>query len=574
MKVFSKSIPILVFSCVSIWVHAQPQVTDSLVQSLKNEIVSDTNRVHTLNRLSSMLYRGYPDSAKGYASESLVLARQLNFKKGEAMAYRMLGSVYFVQRNIDSTLIFFNRSLEVFKEIGDERGIATMKASLGSAYAINREFELAIRSFLEAIDSFERFGNTASMGVMYNNVGNLYLEQKLYDQALINYEKALEKLSEPENRRVLSLVYTNLALTSYELGNYKESLNYGELGISIAVEFQRLFLLPILYSTMGNVYRNTENYEEAFKNYELAFEYNAKIGDPWKDLELIYYLAFTEEKLGNNQKAKEHLNEVLNRIDETKMAKLKSDALQLMAVVERSLGNSDTAYEYLVEATQISDSLNQQETGLKISELETKYETEKKEAQIQLLEVQNEVANLRILIISITGLVLIIGIIIGFWTYYRKKAEEKRIKMESIKKELQQFGLVIAEKNKFISTFRADLEEIRKHVKTLEGRKEITSLVDQIHQNANLEQDERELFEKIDKVNAGFFMELRKLNAEITAHDERIATLVQMDMSNKDIANILKIEIKSVKQAKRRLKKKLNLDPEADLQEYLKSMAA
>lgn len=574
MKILSTLFLLILLQVCSGKAIAQTHLTDSLVYALNEKIVLDTNRVVVLNKVSSLLYQGYPDSAKKYAKESITLARQLNYKKGVATAYRMLGSAFFIQRELDSALFYFNHSLNVFSEMEDERGIATMNASKGSVYAVNRNFELAIESFLEAIDSFDRFGNVASMGVMYNNIGNLYLEQKLYAQALENYKKATEVLSEPGHARVLSLVYTNLTLTSFELGNYKESLNYAELGIPIAIEHQRLYLLPILYSTIGNVYRDTNNYEEAFKNYELALEYNTKIGDPWKDLELVYFLALTEEKLGEVGKAKSHLIEVLKRVDKTKMDKLKSDALLLLSTVERTLGNSDDAYEYLVQAKHIADSLNQKELGLKIAELETKYETEKKEAQIELLEVQNKLANLRTLIFGILGFVITIIVSTSIWVFYRKKAEEKRIKLETVKKELQQFGLVIAEKNKFISAFRDDLEEIKKHVKTLEGRKEIISLVDQINQNSIIEQEEEELFTKIERVNEGFYTALRQINNDLTANDERLATLVQMELSNKDIANILHIEPQSVKQAKRRLKKKLQLAAEVDLHEYLNTLAA
>ena len=555
---------------------AQQAVTDSLVNWVETNPEIDSTRVRNLNRLTSLLYRGYPDSARAYSKEAINISQELSYSRGEAQAYRLYGYTFFVKGQFDSTLFYFDNALELFQTSGNEEGKAAINAAKAAVYAINDEFELAIQAFLEAASNFEAFGNATNAGVMYNNVGNVYLEQELYEDAYRYYQQALNILDNPKDQPILSMVYANLAIASFSLNEFDSSLVYTDRGIKYSNEYERFAYLASLYTTKGRILLEREEYQASLESLESALENNERFGSKEREVSIKLYLATAQEKTGNDQDARTNLLYVLSLIEENdlKVATNYPNALNLMALVEQKLGNYASGLEYSQEANAILDSLHKEEIALKISELETIYETEKKEAQIQLLEIENQVANLRTLIIGIIGLVLLISVILGFWGYHRRKAEERRLKMESMKKELQQFGLVISEKNSFISRFREDLEEVRQHVRTLDGRKELTLLVDSIHQNINLTEDEQELFQKIEKLNSGFYIELRKRYENLTSKDERLATLVQMDLTNKDIANVMHVEPDSVKQAKRRLKRKLQLDGETDLGDYLKSLVA
>ncbi len=579
MKTFQQSFLLILIiiggGLAPVHTQARQPVADSLIQWLDINQQMDTTRALNLAQISWALYRGYPDSSMIYSRESLRLSKELSFPRGEALANRYLGNAHFVMRNTDSALVYFERTLELFEELEDEQGISQMRASMGSIYAVNDQYDLAIQSFLEAIPAFEAQENPPAIAVMYNNIGNLYLEQDLYEEALSNYEKALSYLDDPRNP-THTLVYTNLTNAHYELNQFDEALEYGLKAVELINEYERFVRAPAVYIILGEIYLALEEYDESLTYYEEALKYSIMFRIRDRVVESRIYIARLKERKGEHSEARVMLEEALNDpvLSSTGNARLHKDALLLMARVERELGNFENSSGYALQANVMADSIYREEMALRISELETIYETEKRVAQIQLLEIENEVANLRSLIIGIMALVVIIFIVLGFWWYYRRKSEQKRIRMESMKSELQKYGLVISEKNHFISRFKDELDDVRRHVKTLEGRKELMQLVDSIHQNMNLTADEDELFNKINQVNAGFYLELRQRSDSLTEKDERLATLIQMDLNNKDIANILHIEPGSVKRAKTRLKKKLNLDTETDLNIYLKSLAA
>ncbi len=555
--------------------EARQPVVDSLVQWLQTDSKLDTSRVDNLNEIVRQLYRGYPDSARVYAFQAQKLAEQIGYLKGEAHAYRSIGNTFFPQDQNDSSRFYLEKSLELYEELDDPVGIAVINASIGTIYAVTDNYEPAIQSFLEALDSFEEFGNKGAMGIMYNNIGNLFLEQELYPNAMEHYQKALEVLDRPGDEPTLAMVYSSLAITQYEMGELEESRTSVDLGIEKALKHKRLVSLPTLFTTSGRIKKDTKDFNGALEDFNKGLTYSRDIGNLAKETEILYNIALTEDKLGRPNEAKERLSIVLHNIEkaEDKDSELEIEAVDLMAELEFKLGNYRQAYIYSEKAGVLSDSMYAEEIAVRISELETIYETEKKETQIKLLEAENELANIRSIVIGIMGFILVASVSLCLLFYFRRKAEKKRIQLESIKSELKYYGLLVTEKNRFISSIRETLEQIKKHISNYQGRKEVSDLIFSMHSNLNLTEEEAVLFSKIEQANAGFFAKLDNLDCGLTSNDLRIASLVEMDLANKEIASILSIDPRSVVQAKYRLKKKLDISQETELKEYLSSIA-
>ncbi|GAB5409768.1 MAG: hypothetical protein BalsKO_21330 [Balneolaceae bacterium] len=569
---------LVLFLIFSRSVQAQPPSPDSLVQWLQTNPEPDTNRVKNLVTLSNRLYRGYPDSARSYAKDGLYLAIKLNDLKRQASALRLIGYTHGVQGRSDSALYHFELALEIFKKLEDDRNIATINAAMATDFARNDAFERAINGFLEASTFFNKIGNIQAEGVMYSNIGNVFLEQELMARAYEYYEKAKETLlTDPSTKRNLSLVYTNLSIVSNALESYEDAIEYANQAIEINISYERFALLTSPYISKGRAQKALQRINEALKSFREAEKYNQIRGSLKTKAEIQFDIATVQYQLNDYLEAKEYIDLVIAGIKEHNLTLYETlpDALILSGKVEQQLGSYRIGLDRVFEATIIKDSLHNEEMALRISELETVYETEKKEAQIQFLEVENQVANLRILIISILGSVALIFMALGFWWYYRKKSEQKRIRMEAMKNvSYRNLDWSFQKRINLSPSLKKSWMKYGAMLERLRVEKNITSLVDSIHQNISMTEEEDELFNKIDQVNAGFYAELRLKSDQLTDKDERLATLVQMNLSNKDIANILHVEPDSVKRAKNRLKKKLRLDAQTDLTNYLKGIAA
>jgi DNA-binding CsgD family transcriptional regulator len=159
-----------------------------------------------------------------------------------------------------------------------------------------------------------------------------------------------------------------------------------------------------------------------------------------------------------------------------------------------------------------------------------------------------------------------------YWQATKRKERERALEVQSIQKELENYGLLINEKDSFISDVIEQLKQFTRELKTHESKREMNTLIDSLRQNVKLTEDENQLFNKIEQINSGFFRKLDEKTDALTKGERRLASLVQMDLSNKEIGNIIGINAKSVTQARYRLKKKLSLNPEEDLVLYLKKL--
>ena len=410
---------------------------------------------------------------------------------------------------------------------------------------------------------------------IYNNIGNLYLEQELFDKAILNYQKSLDAFDQTDQKRQESLPYSGLATAYSYLEEFDKASEYVDEGIKIAKNNNLISNLGYLYETAGDI-KNAQGFkEEAGQYIQMAIEIFNRFGNLGKITDLQFALAALEFENGNFNAAQDELLSAVETLSGNNlgMARLESDVYQLLSKTESELGNYENAAKYALLSKSISDSLYKQENALKISELETIYETRKKEDQIKLLQYENEVAELRVWNIAVIGAAIILIILIVFWLVIKRRARERKIELRSVQRELEQYGVLLSEKNTFLKEIIDGMEEVVVDVKTMSSRKQMHSLIQSLQRNINVSDSDDRLFNKIEQVNAGFFLALKKKVGDLSPSEKKLASLVQMDLTNKDIANILNINPKSVNQAKYRLKKKIGLEGEEDLKSYLNSLA-
>lgn len=379
-----------------------------------------------------------------------------------------------------------------------------------------------------------------------------------------------------EDKRLMACTFDNIAISLKNLGKLDESIQYIEQGIENAELYQNKGMLSSLMLTAGGVHLMKEEYESAKLNFEKANEINLELGNTRPLIKGTYYLAEVESHLGNIKESRDYLIYVLERInsDNVIFPRLESDALTLLAQHEQKLGNHSKGIEYVIKAKAISDSLYHQENVKAIAELQTTYELEKKEQTIELLEAENLASHSQIILAMVVGLVLLITVSFIFWIVNRDRATKRRLELESVKRELENYGVLIAEKDSFMTSLIEKLRDMSRSLKTLESRKEVNLLIDSLHQNVELTWDEEHLIQRIEQVNRGFFNELEHRLGKLSKNEKRIASLVQMELSNKEIGGILNINARSVAQARYRLKKRMKLGNEEDLVEFLKSLAS
>ena len=255
-----------------------------------------------------------------------------------------------------------------------------------------------------------------------------------------------------------------------------------------------------------------------------------------------------------------------------------------MSSIEEKLGNTSNALTLYKQYLKTNDSINNKDREKQIRELQTIYETEKKEAAIALQKVEIKTLNQKVKISNLRkslyagGMISFIAVsgllFFGFRQRIKKNSIERE-KQEEIykqeiefkKKELTSQTLHLVQKNSFIQELKENLENLKNSPDKF--KVEFRRLVMLLKKESASDKDWEVFKSYFSQVHDDFDNKLRNTYPEISEKEIRLASFLKMNLSTKEIADIFNVLPDSVLKSKYRLKKKLSLDKQTDLYDYL-----
>jgi len=248
---------------------AQDRELDSLKIVLERH-VQDTSRVNTLNDMAYILYRTSPGEAVEYGIEAKYLAEKVNFSRGLAHAYKVIGLAYYMQGNYSEALINWEPALELFEQSGDDQLVANMLSNLGSAYYTTGNNVEAIEYSIRALKMAEELGDSIRIGTLLNTIGLVYSEQQgTIGQARSYYLRTLEIAEAISYDALVGVSYINLGELYMEKEAFDSALYYFEKSLTVLTSN---IDVSASLTFIGNIYSQKEDYPKAIQYYQDAFE--------------------------------------------------------------------------------------------------------------------------------------------------------------------------------------------------------------------------------------------------------------------------------------------------------------
>ncbi len=203
---------------------------------------------------------------------------------------------------------------------------------------------------------------------------------------------------------------------------------------------------------------------------------------------------------------------------------------------------------------------------------ERKREIEKQQSEIKILE-EKEAAAKTTQTALVVGLILIL--LLAGVLYYairqrmkRNKAEKDRLDaaLTFKEKELTTHALHLAHKNEVLLDLKSQLKDLKSGIK---DTRTYQSIINNINLDINNDNNWEQFRTYFQDVHKDFNSNVKQNYPEVTSNDLRLMSLLKMNLTSKEIANILNISPEGVKKARYRLRKKLNLNSEDSLQELV-----
>ncbi len=270
----------------------------------------------------------------------------------------------------------------------------------------------------------------------------------------------------------------------------------------------------------------------------------------------------------------------------TGVAKTKYDLSRLyasqsqyeLAALDSLEGNYGGFTRNYVRGIELRDSIWSQENRSRIAELQIIHETEQKEGDIEQLRQKEQLRQLRMTIVTAgSGLVLVLLLLFIFYLrkrqilvrqQYQLKQQQVESKLEANHLEHTGKALSLARSEKLIRQLKKDIQGL---MDTSEGDngKGLQSVMRLLKSQDNSQQLWKEFETRFNELNEGFISRLTARYPSLSPAEIRLCALLRLQMSTKEIADMLNRSPRTIEYTRNRVRKRMDLKTGDNLVQHL-----
>lgn len=507
-----------------------------------------------LNNLFYYYEYRQPDTAKYLVQQALSFSQKAQYQKGLANAYLHLAE-YYCHNNyyvFDSVDFYLKKSVAIYQAKQDSVGMASAYFNVGHSCYQNDNFNLAKEYCQTSANLYEAIGNKLQLAHVLSllcDIHNYMGENELATQKCVRSLTIYDELGIEEHKPAL---LNTMGSINYDLRAFERAREYLLLSMELSRKYEKDYELSSAYISMGEVLRETEDYEGALDFFRKALALDRSNEDD-KGMSYAYYnIGRTRILQQENERAISLLEGALDLAEDFGDLMLQAKATLELGKAYMNLNQLDKAFEYLNRslglAKKIGTSpilkecylsianyyyrvgdfeealvnfriydLEQQrlyeiESAQRIAEIETVYETDKKSAQIQQYQREQEIQELQANERKMVNYGLIIGIVLfgvmGMVLYSKYNLKNKAnlelerqkeaINVQKVKIEKQRDEIV--SKSKLLEESKQDITDSIMYAKRIQ-----LSLLPEKNQLKHLFPDSMVFFRPKDIVSGDFY---------------------------------------------------------------------
>lgn len=449
---------LICFLLITNVLFTQSKKDNRILDSLEKVISSnppDSIRLKALYKKQTVLAKSDLELSVKAGWEVMSIARKLKKEKAVAKAANIIGTCYKNQGNFDSALYYQNKALSVFRAANSPVDIANTLNSLGILKKDMTDFSGALSDYLDALKLVTEKDDALLVARINSNIGIVYRNLKNPQKALDFQFIAQRIYEEKRDTSGLSKTTSNIGNLYKDLKDFKKAMDFYKRSLTFSEKLNELPHLATLYNNIASLYAKQNDDLNALPYFEKSLDVYRRIGNVEGVALAFGNLALSYMDLKQLPKAKFYLDSAMFYARKNNSPRNIMSLQQDYAEYFHRLGDDKQAYDYLRKYVKALDSTFSSDLSSKISEMETKFNSEKKQKEIELLKKDNAIHDLenkrqRYVIYGALALAIIfIGFaMFAYRSYIRKKKDN--LLLESQNKEIQLQKFVIEEKNKDI----------------------------------------------------------------------------------------------------------------------------
>jgi two-component system, NarL family, sensor kinase len=400
------------------------------IEKVISTMPDDTAKANRLNELIQKLQYPNPLHAVEVASNSLIFSEKIKYPLGQAIALRLRGVLYADKTILDSAKIFYDKAFKIVKANNDKlykRQEGLLFHNYGTLLQIRNKYDSAANYYIEATKIFISINEEALLFFPYNNLSALYSLLGEKQKSLAFTEKAYLASQKSGNKDRIAGAVNNMVSAKIELKQFDGIESKLKENIALTTSINNYHQLSVSNNLLAQYLEDHEKmYSKAIIYYKEGLIAANASGNQ-------YYLGIITHNIGRCYfENKEYTNAIVSLKKAIEISKtigaenIEQYATSSLALAEEAKGNYQEAFNYLKQYTVITDTVNAKYNRDKVAELETKYETEKKEIQLKLQQSTIKQKNtLNILFGSIALAILGLSLF-GFKNYKHKQTLQQQ----------------------------------------------------------------------------------------------------------------------------------------------------
>lgn len=422
---------VLLFICgVS---SAQTKILDSLKNELKKEI-PDIKRAKILGDLTWFSRTISTDSSIKYGNEALKILTKINNKPMLAQQYSDMGAVYLHKGNLAKSKDFYFKSLDIREDLKDTLGIAKIKGNLAVFYQRQQKLDSAMIYSIDAMKIFEKKGIKNIANRIKNNIAAMYIDLRAYDKALAYQKEVLEYQNTTNELFFKANTLSNMGNAYFFKADTIAAIKYYNKAIIVAKKSNNFQTQASALVNLGNIFSTKNNYKKAISYFNQSLKIRKKLNLDYDIASTNLSLGILYLRNGNYKKAKQKFKECLPYFEKNKIKDKLITTYTSLSMVYAYEKNSEKVNFYIDKYNIENNKFLADSKTKEITELETKYQTAKKEKEIalqkeELLENQLAIKNRNLYAILVSSALLILGIL-SYGFYRRNQLKRKQLEKE------------------------------------------------------------------------------------------------------------------------------------------------
>ena len=430
--------------------------------------------------------------------DSLVLIKKLNKATNaqQKIEANIALAKFYLSRSLTTASTYVNTAKSLAQKNNDNAGLADAYTLEGEINYSLANYDLAKSNYTEALSLTNKDKQPITIGEAYSGLGKIAYKQDEFDVSITHYSEALKIFEKQKYKDGLAAIYINLALLYEDMQNKPQAIEYYNKSLAIAIENNDVVAEASCYTNLGNIYCDEEKYDKAIEYLEKSLKIKRQIGNKkgegssLNNLGATYYAMHNEEKAlqyfleayqiymdindikssfpsCNNigaiyyerkdyAKAQEYYTKAYDLAKQLGSISKKILCLESLTLLYRDMGDYKKAVDYSVECWSLKDTLYNKDQAEITTEMQTRFATEKKQQENEILNLQVKSESfIKTIFIIAACLLLAVAFFIFRGLRQKQKAnialEEKNKIIEEQKQTVEHQKHIVEEQNKDIT---------------------------------------------------------------------------------------------------------------------------